>query len=80
MKSCPKTPGRKNILIDYTKKYQGTILYTLDKRYGTCKFLWYSVVHTPVMAAQIFFPGIFLCTIFFFKFSHPLPGFLMVRP
>jgi hypothetical protein len=31
------------------------------------------------MAAQIFFPGIFLRTNFFFEFS-PLPGFLMVRP
>jgi hypothetical protein len=48
MKSCPKTPRKKNISIDYTKKYKGTILYTLDKRYGTCKFLRYSVVHTPV--------------------------------
>jgi hypothetical protein len=24
------------------------MLYTFDKRYGTCKFVWYSVVHTPV--------------------------------
>ena len=22
------------------------MLYALDKRYGTCKFVWYSVVHT----------------------------------
>ena len=49
MKSCPKTHRKKNISIDYTKKYQGTISYTLDKRYGTCKFLRYSVVHTPVL-------------------------------
>jgi hypothetical protein len=32
------------------------------------------------MAARIFFPGIFLCTNFFWEFSPPLPGFLMVRP
>jgi hypothetical protein len=24
------------------------MLYAFDKRYGTCKFVWYSVVHTPV--------------------------------
>ena len=24
------------------------MLYPFDKRYGTCKFVWYSVVHTPV--------------------------------
>ena len=24
------------------------MLYEFDKRYGTCKFVWYSVVHTPL--------------------------------
>ena len=24
------------------------MLYAFDKRYGTCKLVWYSVVHTPV--------------------------------
>ena len=48
MKSCPKTPRKKKYIEDYTKRYQGTILYTLDKRYGTFNFLRYSVVHTPV--------------------------------
>ena len=27
------------------------MLYAFDKRYGTCKFVWYSVVHTPVVLA-----------------------------
>ena len=35
---------------------------------------------SDVMAARIFFPGIFLCTNFFGGISPPLPGFLMVRP
>jgi hypothetical protein len=35
---------------NYTKKYLTCYgIYAFDKRYGTCKFVWFSVVHTPVI-------------------------------
>jgi hypothetical protein len=30
------------------------MLYAFDKRYGTCKFVWYSVGHIPVHQILLF--------------------------
>ena len=38
------------------------MLYAFDKSYGTCKFVWYSVVHTPVNKSYLldYMPHIFV--------------------
>jgi hypothetical protein len=39
------------------------MLYPFDKRYGTCKFVWYSVVHTPVRQKSKKISEVTLCEI-----------------
>ena len=49
--SSKNVQEEKNTVKNYTKEYEQAILYVFEKRYETCKFVRYSVVHIHLYTA-----------------------------